>query len=267
MPYVAKKSEELIKSFEIEEDDWNQLKNKSKGRNYLFCPELDEKGNPCNVPLIPKTYVETGTQFFTHKSTHKCIQRDKDDLHKQLEYLILKIIHDQGFEVKMDNEVLIPYKKTYRRPDILIKKDDQLISFEIQLSRQTRDDYIRRTREYREAGIDQVLWIGFPYRDSLNSLPFVRLVCTRSGPGYNRKSVIQKIEKGKPIALKIVGMNKSTTLEEFITDILNGDLAWTTCHYQDEIHKGKKEAKDDLSHWHDEKVCEKEYKSYLRRQF
>ena len=262
MPYVAKLSEDLIKSFEIEETDWKTLKNKSKGRNYLFCPELDEKGNPCNVPLIPKTYVETGTQFFTHKSTHKCIQRDKDDLHKQLEYLILKIIHDRGFMVKMDNEVLIPYKKTYRRPDILIKTGDQLISFEIQLSRQTKNDYVRRTEEYQQAGINQVIWIGFPYRDSLNSLPFVRLVCRRAGSGYNRKSLIQLIEKEKSIPLKIIGLNKSTTLVEFIEDILNGTLSWGTCKYREEINRNKK----DLIHWHNEEICQKEYNSYLRRQ-
>lgn len=264
MPYVAKlpEEEDLIKSFEIEEEPWNKLKSKSKGRNYLFCPELDAKGNPCNVPLIPKTYVETGTQFFTHKAQHKCIQRDKDDLHKQLEYLILRIIHDLGFQVKVDNEVLIPYKNTYRRPDILIKTKDQLISFEIQLSRQTKNDYVRRTKEYRKSGIDQVIWIGFPYRDSLNDLPFVRLVCQRSGPGYNRKKIITLIEKEKPIPLKIVGLNRSTTLVEFIEDILNQDLAWATCQYQIDIHR-KNEA---IFHWHDESICKKEHERYLRRQ-
>ena len=263
MPYVAKlpDEEDLIKSFEVEEEPWNKLKSKSKGRDYLFCPELDEKGNPCNVPLIPKTYVETGTQFFTHKAQHKCIQRDKDDLHKQLEYLILKIIHDLGFQVKVDNEVLIPYKNTYRRPDILIKTDDQLISFEIQLSRQTKKDYVRRTKEYRKSGIDQVIWIGFPYRDSLNDLPFVRLVCQRSGPGYNRKSIITKIEKEKSIPLKIIGLNRSTTLTEFIKDILGQNLAWTTCKSQDEMNRT-----ENLFHWHDEELCQKEYKRYLRRQ-
>ena len=146
MTFVANYNRERVVSLNFSIDDWLSLK-ANYSEHTLCCNDPD-----CRLPMIPKTYHSTGTQFFAHKSENvSCLYGGGGESwkHLYLKEIIFNTAKELGFSP--DFEVFLKI----RRADVLVCKD---IVFEVQLSQQSVAEYNQRTQDYSDMG-KKVYWI------------------------------------------------------------------------------------------------------------
>lgn len=154
--------QKVIHSAHFTQQQWAELKKEhrksGKDNPLLTCSHNNEDGTVCGQRLMPKTRSDTGTQYFSHYAKNDQCKSKRDRMHDDLEYIIQKTLFEIGIEA--DLEKRLPYLETHRRPDILFEVDDKIYSIEVQITNQNLKDYVTRTQQYREAGVNQVLWVS-----------------------------------------------------------------------------------------------------------
>ena len=160
MPTKAIYNDRMISSGQYTLSEWIELKAEyeRKRKEVFTCPARDDDGTICGLPLIPKRREDTGTQFFSHFPGSRQCYQDPDRLHEDIEFEIYNELIRIGADVK--REPAVPFKGTYRYPDILFGWEDKLYSVEVQLSPQSWSTYIARTEQYAACGIHHTVWIA-----------------------------------------------------------------------------------------------------------
>lgn len=188
---------QIVHSAHFDEKNWNDLKVDNRDKNYSLFTCIS-----CNSKLVLAT-SPLNTNFFRHlhdSSTELCARITRDQLHDHLEFLIQRVIFKLGYEA--DLEFRMPFQESHRRSDISIKLGDKRIAIEIQLSKQTPEDYKKRTIEYKEAGVDELFWIirsHGPKKDKTDFIDIPGFVFTNEdGIRVVDRKELQELTTNKP---------------------------------------------------------------------
>src|SRR5262245_57442555 len=149
-------------TFNLSDEEWQALRlaNADARRSRTPC---------CNEPVLLKR-SHVGTRFFAHMRRGDCATGPETAEHLELKTIVVEAVRSHGWTTQTEVTGLAPDGEQWRA-DVLAQKE---VAVEIQWSRQTNDETLRRQERYKQCGI-RGLWLlrqpGFPVA---HSLPAVR---------------------------------------------------------------------------------------------
>jgi Competence protein CoiA-like family len=156
-----------VHSFNLSDDAWQALKLANTNARHLRMP-------CCNSPVLLKQ-SHLGTRFFAHMRRGDCATGPETAEHLELKTIVVEAVRSHGWTTQTEVTGLAPDGEQWRA-DVLAQKGNTRVAVEIQWSRQTNDETLRRQERYKQCGI-RGLWLlrqpGFPVA---HSLPAVRVV-------------------------------------------------------------------------------------------
>ncbi|WP_221800454.1 competence protein CoiA [Oceanobacter mangrovi] len=140
------KTEERLLSFEFSSDEWKKLKREYQGMGiYMKC---------CNAPAIPKT-SKNGVQFFAHK-VNSCGTGSESEAHIRCKELIVIGARKAGWEAEPEEPGQDQMGNKWVA-DVLCSRRSAKVAFEVQLARQSLENFVHRTNRYKNSGV-RCLW-------------------------------------------------------------------------------------------------------------
>lgn len=152
MPLKCLNNNQLIYSFNLNDDEWEALRNENKDTKCLetAC---------CHVGVVLKT-SPLGTKYFAHARKGECITAPMTAEHILAQLHIIEGIKrtDWIFEPEANPEVseITPTGREWQA-DVLATKNKSKVAFEVQWSRQTIKETIRRHDRYKNSKV-RALW-------------------------------------------------------------------------------------------------------------
>ena len=140
MPFKAKIMDKTYISIDLSNNEWNELKKIASSNREsikLFCCD--------NLPYL--RISKMGTKHFVHKTKNNCNWKPESPNHLKSKEIIFKACKEEGWKVEPEfyyNDWIA---------DIFTTDGDKKIAFEVQWSRQTDEETIRRQQKYRKDGI------------------------------------------------------------------------------------------------------------------
>lgn len=154
MPLIAQRagSLEQVESFSIDPIDWKKMKKEPLG-SYVI--------DGTQWPAVLKTSIK-GTQFFAYAPGFTGIKPEPEsEDHIRTKAEIVKALRAAGYKAwvecagnREDNQLW--------KADVLCQTADRKIAFEVQLSDQTLQEYMRRSDRYLDDGIECVWLVKAP---------------------------------------------------------------------------------------------------------
>lgn len=170
-------NKKIIRSWRYSEEDWREIiENRNDESQVRFtCTSLDFNGNVCGERLKPIDGKQVRSHFRHYPDRSKECESSKDFLHDIVEKMIINEMEKLG--IIAQEEVIIPLKpelatafdKNNLRADVFYEINGIPNVIEIQLSRQSDNDYIKRTVAYYCAGIGNVTWFALQDKDKINA--------------------------------------------------------------------------------------------------
>lgn len=202
MPLRASTRDGDINAFDYSEAEWEKLK-KSYRTIGIQMP-------CCGADAIPKTSVR-GLQYFAHHARGECSSESESAEHLFVKKLVAKGAIAAGWDVKTEWRGCSPSGEEWVA-DVFAIRGKAKIALEIQLSRQTRDETVRRQQRYKDSGV-RAAWFGSAAvfgsdtSSSSQSTPFFLI----DRPNLNQVP-------------KVHGVN--VPIDEFVSYLLAGNVKW-----------------------------------------
>jgi len=139
-----------IFSFDFESDeDWNALRLRNKATNSLRMP-------CCGAAVVLRT-SKLGTKHFAHARRGPCLTAPESAEHLLAKRIIVEGIARAQWHAAPEQSGETPDVGAWKA-DVLASKGIAKVAFEVQWSRQTLDETLRRQERYRAAGV-RGLWL------------------------------------------------------------------------------------------------------------
>ena len=152
---------EDIHAFDLSVDAWQALRTKNGRERHLQMP--------CCAASVTLKESHLGTRFFAHKAVGKCTTAAETEAHLRLKAMAVEVARAYGWQASTETAGTTPSGEPWIA-DVLAQKGDQRIAIEIQWSRQSNDETMRRQERYESSGI-RCLWLlrhdGFPITQRL----------------------------------------------------------------------------------------------------
>lgn len=203
MPLRATLDTQSIQSFNLNHDEWINLKATYKNQSLLMpC---------CETRAVPKT-SKLGTQYFAHLKRGDCSVSQETKEHLYLKSLIANIAQEYGWIVTTEH---VGQAKDGEKwiADVFCQKGDLKLAFEVQWSHQTNGEYLRRTEKYTNSGVRCAWLFRLNGRKSISDSNYIE---AERLPyfGFRHKDGHFNIARYE------------TPVDEFIRGMLTRKLAW-----------------------------------------
>lgn len=149
MGFKAIKENQEYLSFQIDSSQWNNLKKDKQFKSdlYMSC---------CNAKAIMKN-SSLGLQYFAHHRKGDCIHAGESMKHMILKKELYEILLDNNYKVEIEKQ--LSFDEYTIRPDVYLQMDDINIAFEIQVTSQSLEQMLYRSKKYNDNGI-YVIWLN-----------------------------------------------------------------------------------------------------------
>lgn len=149
MGFKAIKEEQEYLSFQIEAPLWSNLKKDKqfKSNLYMSC---------CKTKAIMKN-SSLGLQYFAHHKKGECIHEGESMKHMILKKELYETLLNNNYKVEIEKQLL--FDNYTVRPDVYLQIDDINIAFEIQVTSQSIEQMLYRSKKYNDNGI-YVIWLN-----------------------------------------------------------------------------------------------------------
>ena len=153
-----------VHSFDLSDDEWQALVLENRRVRHLRMP-------CCNSPLMLKR-SRLGTRFFAHMKSGACATGAETEEHLELKRMVVEAARSRGWTAQTEIAGITPAGEQWRA-DVLAQKGTAKIAVEIQWSRQTNDETLRRQERYKQSGIRGLWLLRQPGHPVTHSLPAV----------------------------------------------------------------------------------------------
>lgn len=209
MPIRARLNGEDVFSFNMSESSWNTLKATYKNHSLLMpC---------CNSQAIPKV-SKLKNYFFAHSRLSLCSSVSETSEHIFLKTLIAREAALAGWNVVTEQLGETPNGEQWIA-DVFCTNDKYKLAFEVQLSSQTREEFIKRQNKYRSSGV-RAAWL---YRLKQNKEYYVH---DSNGIPHERATPVFGI-KYLPNSKDFYVPQFEVSIDDFIRGMLHGKLKWS----------------------------------------
>lgn len=149
MGFKAIKDAQEYLSFQIDALQWRNLKKdrQFKSNLYMSC---------CKTKAIMKN-SSLGLQYFAHHKKGECVHEGESPKHRILKKELYEILLNNNYKVEIEKQLLFDDYSV--RPDIYLQMDDISIAFEIQVTSQSMEQMLYRSKKYNDNGI-YVVWLN-----------------------------------------------------------------------------------------------------------
>ena len=162
MPLRAALEGVSLQSFRMSREEWDALK-KSTRRALLKMP-------CCNERAIAKT-SRLGTQYFSHfRKSESCDFKPESIEHLLLKEKVAVAASESGWEVVTEGSGETNDGQHWRA-DVLCKKNKAFVALEIQLSKQTLEEFKARQERYRKSAVRAAWFVSKSQFQNARPLP------------------------------------------------------------------------------------------------
>lgn len=213
MPLIAMLDGQRVDATTYDKGSWNELQ-ASEGRKRLVMPV-------CNIRAVAKTRGHT-TRFFAHYTLSDCAV---DHGGESPQHLAMKEALARGIDEVAGWHAIIEHPHPSREwiIDVLAESDDMVhrVAFEVQLSSQTLEGYVRRTQRYFDSNVFPV-WLvprSLEYGGAIR-LPTVVTRFGKTSDVPNNVTDLLNLEISHNLP------TESNLLGKFIRDLLRNGPRW-----------------------------------------
>lgn len=168
MPLRAVRGEDNVLAYEMSDSEWSELKNTYK--------EIGLRMPCCSSLAIPKT-SRLGNFFFSHQARGECTTAPESPEHIYLKTLIAKAAIESGWKAITEYRSISPAGEAWIA-DVYCTNGDEARVIEVQLSRQSPEEFIRRQGIYAASAVKSI-WLASQYNNrrlaSSPSMPIFQL--------------------------------------------------------------------------------------------
>lgn len=205
----ATETGEMVLAFNYDAISWKELAEKNRRMGTLVMP-------CCGRPVVLKR-SHLGTRFFAHARREGSACPSESEEHLLAKDLVAKAVVQAGWNAETE-AVLKPHGLV---ADVLATKGKKCVAFEIQWSRQKKNDTERRHAAYEKAGI-RALWLfkqwDYPRCKEIPAFRLVRDTESRSFQVWIWRSGHDYEKVNTPA--------QAIELQEFVSGALVGHLKW-----------------------------------------
>lgn len=171
MPLRASISGKDVQAFELSPPQWSALRDRLRGDRTLGRMPC------CDAPVIAKT-SKLGTQFFSHYTKGECSSVPESEAHRIAKRAVYDGCIDAGWEAS--TEAVAPDGAW--RADVLASKNQTVVAFEIQLSRQSEKQTLERHHSFTQNKV-RCCWLfrRLPFAQPKSHVPAFLLVEAADG--------------------------------------------------------------------------------------
>ncbi|KAA0680352.1 competence protein CoiA family protein [Roseomonas genomospecies 6] len=169
MPFLCyDAADSLIHAGRCSAEEWVRLQSgwRALGLRMTCCP----------AAAIPVT-LETGTRFFRHHLGEDCGSEGESVEHQAAKAEAAIAAAEAGWTVQVEGQGFAPSGEEWRA-DVLCERGEERVAVEIQMSRQSLDEYARRQALYAASGV-RGMWLvghaGFDRRWATAELPAIHI--------------------------------------------------------------------------------------------
>lgn len=170
----------------------------------------------CSSHAIPKT-SKLGTFFFSHKQKSKCNSAPESSEHIYLKTLVAKAAIEAGWSACTEYRGVSLAEESWVA-DVLCKKGNATVAFEIQLSAVPYSDIAERTERYKRSKV-RVAWL-------VDSTKFKdwKIYSTKSHPIFG----VSRLSAGESPTVR----HFDRSVNEFVKALLGKEIQWVTEPWQ-----------------------------------
>lgn len=136
-------------AFDLSDSAWNALKADNKQRRHLRLP-------CCGAGVVLRR-SRLGMPHFVHKAVAACTAEPETEAHLRLKQLVVEAARAHGWEAQTEATGQTPGGEPWRA-DVLACKGQAWVAVEVQWSRQSDRETMRRQDRYRLSGV-RGLWL------------------------------------------------------------------------------------------------------------
>ncbi|WP_292391713.1 competence protein CoiA family protein [Mesorhizobium sp.] len=153
--------DQSIHAFDLRAQEWAELRSENRRTHHLRMP--------CCAARVVMKVSPRGQQFFAHQPRGICITAPETEEHLFLKGLAVEAARKAGWTASTEVRGSSPTGEEWTA-DVLATKGNHRVAVEIQWSRQTAQETMRRQQRYRQSGV-RSLWLirklGFPISKDL----------------------------------------------------------------------------------------------------
>ena len=154
-------AERNVHAFDLSPEVWQALGVENRRTRHLQMP-------CCSAQVILRK-SKLGTQFFAHKNVASCTTVPESEAHLRLKRTAVEAARRHGWAAETEVSGASPSGERWTA-DVLASRGRHKVAVEIQWSRQTNEETLRRQERYAQSGV-RCLWLfrhgGFPTDQSL----------------------------------------------------------------------------------------------------
>lgn len=210
MPLRAKMNGSDVFAFDYSKESWEELKNAQK-RTQLTMP-------CCGQRAIPKS-SSLGSFFFAHyRKPENCDSQPESKEHIFLKGLIAKAAKSTGWDVVTEYSDYSPRGEKWIA-DVFCKRNKALIAFEVQLSKQSLNEFFRRQNRYKESSVRTAWFV---------SEKVERAIIKNFNYLFSRDLPVFVVTEFDAIKSTPIVRDFNISLDRFVGLLLSGSVAWQT---------------------------------------
>ncbi len=204
MGLKARLNDQPLQSFTLTSEQWLALKGDYRHQDLVMAC--------CSTKAIPKT-SKLGTQYFAHAKRGDCSTAPESAEHLYLKDLICLAALKAGWQVETEVRGQTPDGDTWIA-DVMCTQGKARVVLEVQHSYQQKDEYVRRSEQYRQSGVRCAWFFKLHAHRHYRTSDFFT---DRSVPcfGYRKEGDTYRIP-----AFKLA-------LAEMVAGMLTGKLQWS----------------------------------------
>jgi hypothetical protein len=160
MPLVATLAGDRVVSTDMEDDAWESLKKRYRGGEPLLMS--------CGQPGVAKV-SSRGLKYFAHKAGVDCNMHEGGETpeHLELKSFLAEAARTAGWEAVLE----CPSASRDWIADVMVSKEDRRIALEVQWSRQSSADFMRRQLRYEKDGVECIWFVAPKNTDNAADVP------------------------------------------------------------------------------------------------
>lgn len=136
-------------AFDFSSEAWKALAARNRREQHLRMP--------CCCAAVTLRTSPRGTRYFAHKAIGACVTAPETEAHLRLKQMAVEAARLHGWEAQTEAGGLSPSGEHWIA-DVLARKGRAAVAIEIQWSKQTAEETLRRQERYRASGI-RGLWL------------------------------------------------------------------------------------------------------------
>lgn len=199
MPLNARLNNEMIYAWDMDEREWLDLRHSPEAQKLTMgC---------CDRKAIMRKSV-LGTQHFAHARRGECTTASETPEHLYLKSVAARAAKAAGWKVTTEHHGQTPEGEKWIA-DVFCQKGDTRVAIEIQWSRQSVEEFVRRQVKYRSSGV-RCAWLHKEFSNQV-------IINHRDLPVF----YFSKDEDGGFILPQF-----RTNVETFVTGLMSGSVKW-----------------------------------------